>query len=213
MTLAPPDPLPSPTPIQVLTDTGPPWWGVPVLAGGFLVLGAILGFVFNSINDSRRARREDQNRWRDEVYRLGSEALELCIDLRDEVYGALHQLESGDRDTSPEEMQRISDAIPEMITSFMTLAKQLARLRGLLILIGSKEISNDIATVTDVGAEVTDMKNLERMRLHLARFEIAVENLAASLRHYLGIDETRSERIPLPTLSNTPGADSSFSNS
>lgn len=40
-----------------------PWWGVPVIAGGFLVLGAFLAFVFNLIQDNRRAAREKAQRW------------------------------------------------------------------------------------------------------------------------------------------------------
>ncbi|WP_148059134.1 hypothetical protein [Rathayibacter sp. PhB127] len=44
-----------------------PWWGVPVVAGSFLILGAILGFVFNRVNESAKARREDSIRWTNNI--------------------------------------------------------------------------------------------------------------------------------------------------
>jgi hypothetical protein len=37
--------------------TTAPWWGVPVIAGGFLVVGAFLGFLFTRANDKRREKR------------------------------------------------------------------------------------------------------------------------------------------------------------
>ena len=39
-----------------------PWWGVPVVAGTFLIVGAVVGFLFNWLTDSRRAKREDRLR-------------------------------------------------------------------------------------------------------------------------------------------------------
>ncbi|WP_146085489.1 hypothetical protein [Rathayibacter sp. AY1C4] len=47
--------------------TGAPWWGVPVVAGSFLILGAILGFVFNRINEGAKALREDSVRWSNNI--------------------------------------------------------------------------------------------------------------------------------------------------
>jgi hypothetical protein len=49
---------------------GPPWWGVPVIAGGFLVLGAVLGFVFNRINEDRKAKQTNFVRWDPELRKI-----------------------------------------------------------------------------------------------------------------------------------------------
>jgi len=47
-----------------------PWWGVPVVAGSFLLGGAILGFLFNRANDKRRAKLEADIRWHELVRTL-----------------------------------------------------------------------------------------------------------------------------------------------
>lgn len=60
----PPTPSPTPILIQVVgSGESAPWWGVSLIAGGFLVLGAVLAFVFNVVQDARRTRREDHQRW------------------------------------------------------------------------------------------------------------------------------------------------------
>ncbi|MGH8953694.1 MAG: hypothetical protein ACRDVF_01640 [Microbacterium sp.] len=55
-------------PILLLAQTGgttdaAPWWGVPVIAGVFLLLGAVVGYFFNRLQDDRRAKREKLERW------------------------------------------------------------------------------------------------------------------------------------------------------
>lgn len=55
--------------------TDAPWWGVPVIAGSFLLLGAVLGFFFNRANDRSRAKREADLRWHDIVRTLSAALL------------------------------------------------------------------------------------------------------------------------------------------
>ena len=50
----------------------PPWWGVPVIAGSFLILGAVLGFLFNRANDKRKAKLEAAVRWHELVRTLSA---------------------------------------------------------------------------------------------------------------------------------------------
>lgn len=52
-----------------------PWWGVPVIAGSFLLLGAVLGFFFNRANDKSRAKREADARWLELVRTLSAAIL------------------------------------------------------------------------------------------------------------------------------------------
>ena len=47
-----------------------PWWGVPVVAGSFLLGGAVLGFLFNRANDKRKAKLEADIRWHELVRTL-----------------------------------------------------------------------------------------------------------------------------------------------
>ncbi len=44
-----------------------PWWGVPVIAGGFLLAGAVLAFVAIALSDRRKLTREDRRRWDREI--------------------------------------------------------------------------------------------------------------------------------------------------
>lgn len=55
-----------------------PWWGVPVIAGCFLLLGAILGYVFNRLNERAKMQRDDALLSRDEVKKTCQEFLTLA---------------------------------------------------------------------------------------------------------------------------------------
>jgi hypothetical protein len=52
-----------------------PWWGVPVIAGGFLLIGAVLGFLFTSVADWRKHRREDRVQYRNLVLEVVIEVI------------------------------------------------------------------------------------------------------------------------------------------
>lgn len=45
-----------------MPDTGSPWWGVPLFAGLFAVLGSLIAFTSTRASDKRRARREEKER-------------------------------------------------------------------------------------------------------------------------------------------------------
>lgn len=40
-----------------------PWWGVPVIAGAFLLFGGLLTFLYTSLLERRRVNRELRRRW------------------------------------------------------------------------------------------------------------------------------------------------------
>lgn len=52
-----------------------PWWGVPVVAGVFLLGGALLGFYFNLILERRRHSQSSLIRWDDDIRSLAAEAI------------------------------------------------------------------------------------------------------------------------------------------
>ncbi|WIB34419.1 hypothetical protein [Curtobacterium sp. MCSS17_005] len=71
---------PSPTPHIVVdlvdhASSNAPWWGVTVLAGFFLVVGALISFLATRSIDDRKAKRDHVNRWHDEVRKLGTDAI------------------------------------------------------------------------------------------------------------------------------------------
>lgn len=68
---------PTPPPVIInMPDTGAPWWGVPLLAGLFVIIGALVTFISTKASDKRRARREDKVRIATESTESASKLLE-----------------------------------------------------------------------------------------------------------------------------------------
>lgn len=63
-----------------------PWWGVPVVAGSFLIVGALLGFWFNRLQDERKAKRDRAYQWDQKLLERASGAITLLRRLN----GAAH---------------------------------------------------------------------------------------------------------------------------
>lgn len=63
----------------------PPWWGVPLIAGGFLLTGALIAFISTSVSDRRKLAREDRRQWDREIrdsYIEISDQVDLIVDYR-----------------------------------------------------------------------------------------------------------------------------------
>lgn len=64
-------PTPSPSLDALVAASAQPWWGIPVIAGCFLLLGGALGAVISFLStrasDRRKAAREDEQRWDSEL--------------------------------------------------------------------------------------------------------------------------------------------------
>ncbi|MEV8173059.1 hypothetical protein [Microbacterium sp. NPDC079176] len=74
----PPTPSPEPQLIQLVgASDGAPWFGDAVVAGSFLLLGAILAFAFNLIQDKRRATQERTNALTEELLEFAAELITL----------------------------------------------------------------------------------------------------------------------------------------
>ncbi len=61
-----------------------PWWGVPVVAGSFLIIGALLGFLFNWVLEGRKASRAEAIRWDADLRKYAAELIECVYELRKE---------------------------------------------------------------------------------------------------------------------------------
>lgn len=44
-----------------------PWWGVPLIAGSFLIVGALIAFLSTYFSDKRKLSREDVRQWDKEI--------------------------------------------------------------------------------------------------------------------------------------------------
>ena len=59
-----------------------PWWGVPVIAGGFLIIGAVLGFLSNFLMEGIRHRREDVRYFRSKLIDAIAEFVDASQEMR-----------------------------------------------------------------------------------------------------------------------------------
>lgn len=129
-----PTPLPTPEPMLVEIVGGgggdaAPWWGVPVIAGGFLVVGAVLGFFFNRWNEDRKAKREDARRWHDEVRTLAAQII-LSARAGEQAAGQMHNLYVRPKSTDPDDRKADIDAERQtMIHEISNVQKITAELR------------------------------------------------------------------------------------
>lgn len=74
-------PTPSPDPILIQMVGGgdsAPWWGVPAVAGAFLIIGAVLGFYFNRQQEKWKAKREDVRKWDDKILEKSAEYIQTA---------------------------------------------------------------------------------------------------------------------------------------
>lgn len=66
-----PVPTPSPDPFIVqlvsTSNDSAPWWGVPAIAGAFLLIGGLLTYLYTQRNDRKKADRAQQEKLNDEV--------------------------------------------------------------------------------------------------------------------------------------------------
>lgn len=67
------------------TTESAPWWGVPVVAGTFLIIGGVLGHQFNKRQEDRKAERALSERYMDQ-------RLEHCSNLLEEARAVKEKL-------------------------------------------------------------------------------------------------------------------------
>lgn len=70
---------PTPPPVIInMPDTGAPWWGVPLLAGLFVIIGAAVTYFSTRASDKRKVKREDK-------VRIATESTESASKLMEEA--------------------------------------------------------------------------------------------------------------------------------
>ena len=65
------------------TREAAPWWGTPLIAGGFLVIGAVVAFVSSYVVKKRELERLDQARWDTEILDTSVELINQARKLAD----------------------------------------------------------------------------------------------------------------------------------
>lgn len=69
---------PSPLPIVIsMPDSGSPWWGVPIITAGAVLIGAFIAFLSVRASDARKARRDTAERIMLDTRSVGLELIEV----------------------------------------------------------------------------------------------------------------------------------------
>ncbi|WIE74487.1 hypothetical protein [Curtobacterium sp. MCSS17_007] len=169
-----------------------PWWGVPVVAGCFLIVGAILGFLFNRLQDKHRAKREKLERWDQNVLdhtsrvvllaeRFIAEAHEHELSTRTMAEAGIAQMHAGQPVAPP--------PVPvPTLARFMDTYEEIASELTSLRLIATSSIRDVAQTVKDevwqlmMTTEMADIYARERT------VRTSVGSLETAVRSHFGIE-------------------------
>jgi hypothetical protein len=73
-----------------------PWWGIPVIAGCFLLVGATLAFLSTALSDRRKMKRDDLRQWDKDLRDLYVQASGVVNEIvRNRVHGGYFRLTAG----------------------------------------------------------------------------------------------------------------------
>jgi len=64
-------------------DVTSPWWATPVIAGCFVIGGAGVALISSWLSDRRRAKREDETRWRSDLREVSARFLTTMQEIFD----------------------------------------------------------------------------------------------------------------------------------
>ncbi|MCC9053018.1 hypothetical protein LOK55_01605 [Microbacterium sp. F2E] len=169
-----------------------PWWGVPVIAGGFLVLGAFLAFVFNLIQDNRRAAREKAQRWDQNVLNHTSAVITLTKRLlsassdyqaaqRVEIDLMLDQQRRGEKIEFPTIARPALSILSDTFEAFNQACDELALVAPTPVRVAVDEHWEHASSLMQtVSSEESDAS---RVNLSLSS-----DSLSATVRDYFGIE-------------------------
>ncbi|AKV87172.1 hypothetical protein AKG07_13700 [Microbacterium sp. CGR1] len=173
-----------------------PWWGVPVIAGGFLILGAVLGFLLNRLQDNRRAKREHEQRWYDHIRDLSGRAVATTREYAHRVY-SIDEAEGGQDDDDD------GDNLTLRFATAYEVFDRLQNLAGELSIAAPKDVNDAMEKILSAAHD---------LRVAFYRGELAHDSSAAIstagnkfievVRQYLRVDDVRpvgsKPRIPRP---------------
>ncbi|MET1083012.1 MAG: hypothetical protein ABWY12_08200 [Burkholderiales bacterium] len=147
-----------------------------MIAGGFLLIGAVLGFFFNRLQDERKAKREHHQRWDERIIDLSASVL----DDADHQMLAARQIMSAmmDHDSShslePIELQEVA--------AMEALSKHLAA----LALIVPKRLSPAVAIMKLRSLELHQADKAQR-DMEVFALSRAASKLQDEIRQHFGL--------------------------
>ncbi len=185
--------------VDEIFGSSAPWWGTPLIAGIFLILGAVLAFVFNSIQDSRKARREKQQRWDQNVLAHASEVITLLKKFRSAASDA-RTSEAVFTQLAVDQMKRGEAIDPPpfdhpAMSALMSAYDDLTRECDLLRLVAPQRVRDAVEEVwVQAGGVLLDTAEEDLDRA--VALNSAESGLATSVRTYFGIERERRHRAP-----------------
>ena len=177
-----PAPTPTPETVQAAAEAAP-WWGVPVIAGAFLVIGALLGFLFNWIADARKAKREHTQRWHDEVRKLSVEAVAAARAVHEEsvIEVGLHEV------PDPDDQPKADGEIALSRERAQAAYDKLLELLGGMNLVAPDEVNN---ALSEMASKAFNVKISQPYQASESRDELrpAVTAFLVAVRKHLGVE-------------------------
>lgn len=164
-----------------------PWWGSAVLAGLFVLAGAVAGGALTFLNgwlaQSRANRREDRLRWVRDMREVSADFAAGCHDLEDAAL-LLHNARIRDRDAISESHRN------ELWGRIVNAQHVLVRSSSIISLIAPDEIADQAHEVLARANEVA--QNCETTEFDYSEIQIEYSEACADFimltREHLGVD-------------------------
>lgn len=166
--------------------TTAPWWGVPLIAGAFLVIGALLTYVLTNLNDRRKEQREDSQKWHDQLRSEAAQLISLVHQIALEG-PELQEAREGTKATEgmePKETLDALDAYLEISDKVVAMMTEIYLINSTIKLIAPPEVSvRSDALANAAGAVISEHTTKQSDTL-----DSKVELFLQEVRYALGID-------------------------
>lgn len=168
--------------------TTAPWWGIPVIAGSFLIVGALIGLLNGLRSDRARFKREDARRWDTELLTRSGAFMAATANCFDQLR-IMH--ESVDRaDNIPDAQQLLRQMTAT--TAYQVAFLEHSRTQSELSLIAPDSVRN---ASMDVGVELLKAQLHETSR--------SSESIESSVGAQLRFIEAVRSVVGVPTYGET----------
>lgn len=188
----PPSPRPTPFLIEVAGGDVAPWWGVPVIAGAFLIIGAVLGYVFNRLQDKERARRDRSQQWDQNLLAHASSAISLARQFINDAYDhetwmkGLAEIQTEDmrqgKPISPPPLDK--PTIRALMQTHAALTKEFSTLQ----MISPEPVRNTARETQQYASFILQALSEEEVQQAAKKLAASLEPLEASVRNHFAVE-------------------------
>jgi hypothetical protein len=154
-----------------------PWYGSALIAGGFAILGVLIGMFAAWLSDRRKFKREDERRFHNDLRETGASLITALLEARQQIRSA----------------QRMPERSPECETA---LAKHLESIRAArghqdtLKFIASREVNDKALALIEAVAKL----DRSSTAADLTAVWTTLDTFTNEVRHELRLPRLRGER-------------------